>query len=381
MLLRSGRHVSTQRNTTRTSAAGTVASGDTARSTAPSRQPKATWAPDEDTGHTAAKRDRETISSSLSESQDIAESGAGESRDDDDDDDDDPSTEAMVSYFECFPSGHLIIPTPSDGLRCGQFALSISLRRQLLPRVRGVQNYQVADLNRILRRQEYLDAIEGMGLVADRLLTSDQLALILQIWGRDHGLRLRLGVVRNGYLPALLFAPAANNGDAEQPIYTVWIYNDDAEHKHGRTGHWSGLEADTKCKHESQGTTQHVDLCDADDADVTNAGPHNIPDAAHPANGPPKRRVSFDKNNGQHVAFMATPRQKRIRATGKPAGRNPPRRRHRNRRSRIRRRRGPGTPQRTAQNIARNVRNSGIFIQGNNNVVNIRTGTIQYHAR
>ena len=147
-----------------------------------------------------------------------------------------PSKEAVIAYKERFPFGYNVMSTPSDGLRCGIYALQKSMIKQLRPILPSLK-VEVRRIEGLLKEPEYRQAIQDKGLHANKLLTADQLGLLTVMWGKKHKWNFRLGVVRAKHAPILL-----PHHDTSEPCYILWIYNDDEEHKNGRIGHWSGLE-------------------------------------------------------------------------------------------------------------------------------------------
>lgn len=146
---------------------------------------------------------------------------------------------AREAYATRFPNGHETIDVSAAGLLCGPRALIQSIVGQepeLLyppPTVEGLQ--------------ELLDAADIPYVDDSGELTSeknrdnynvDQLAVMLQAWGRElhPDLVLRLGVVRPHKAP---FLCPVTESDRQ---LIVWVWNDDAQDEElGIYGHYQGL--------------------------------------------------------------------------------------------------------------------------------------------
>ena len=151
------------------------------------------------------------------------------------------SKDAIDEYRSTFPHGHKVVLTESDGLKCGARACCIAMR-QVVPDLFANVSANATSFLDLIKNEEYVDEVTKFGLQTDRVFMSDQLGIMARIWGHGWGYNFRVGVVRHGHAPILVpFQPPIAN----KPTHILWICNDDAEHKHGRIGHWSGMEPRT----------------------------------------------------------------------------------------------------------------------------------------
>lgn len=134
--------------------------------------------------------------------------------------------------------------TSSERLWCGKFALGISTEQQL-----GIR-LTVEDFDEIFAGEESRTFNEKHGWVGvedtARNFYDEQLDFVLRAWGRKHGLRLQLGVVRdfegvfvNGALGDERRDQPKEEG--EEPSKTVWIHNDNAMLLGRPYNHYSGI--------------------------------------------------------------------------------------------------------------------------------------------
>lgn len=133
--------------------------------------------------------------------------------------------------------------TSSERLWCGKFALGISTEQQLGMRL------TVEDFDAVFASEESMAFNKRHGWVnvenAARNFYDEQLDFVLRAWGRRHGLRLQLGVVRdfegvfvNG---ALDDEEAAECNNDKGGRTTVWIHNDNAMLLGRPYNHYSGV--------------------------------------------------------------------------------------------------------------------------------------------
>lgn len=135
-------------------------------------------------------------------------------------------------FDQCFPVGWVRIPTSSIGLRCGLGAVRNSLDEQY-PQI---QTPTLTALEALTQSDNVLDFIRESGdksLAQDRNnFRGDQLAGVLQEWGRQQGLNLRLGI----RTPDGVFLYPAPDGNQA----FVWIWNNGVQGVK-TYGHYEGL--------------------------------------------------------------------------------------------------------------------------------------------
>lgn len=147
--------------------------------------------------------------------------------------------EAQDAYRLRFPHGYERIQVSAAGLLCGLRALIESIIAQepvLLSPPPKIQVLQ--DLLHGPFFQAFIEESQDDTLREYNNLRGDQLAGLLQVWGRTLSppLNLRLGFV-SAFRPAYLY-PASEDMD---PIF-IWIFNNDAQDERlGIIGHYEGL--------------------------------------------------------------------------------------------------------------------------------------------
>lgn len=140
--------------------------------------------------------------------------------------------------------------TSSQGKRCGVFALEISTSKQLC----GLTTLTPKVWDRLLRSDASRAWHEKQGWIGrdfEQEFYDEQLALVLYLWGREHGRTLRLGVATDGLDPFVLPLPALPEEEAPEAKMkeedggvweTVWVHNDNAKVIMGRLcNHYSGI--------------------------------------------------------------------------------------------------------------------------------------------
>lgn len=126
---------------------------------------------------------------------------------------------ARLKYFEAFPTGHDVIPTPGGGLLCGFHAVIRSMEAMDPDLARPtVEELQI--VFKSLGNAEF-------GLDNDNYFTVDQVGAALYFWGTKYDMNLQLGYVPFGEPPVLLPHP---NDDATTVVFI----------QHA-PGHFSGL--------------------------------------------------------------------------------------------------------------------------------------------
>lgn len=129
--------------------------------------------------------------------------------------------------------------TSSERLWCGKFALGISTEQQLGTRL------TVEDFDEIFAGEESRAFNKKHGWVDVEGTASnfydEQLDLVLRVWGRRHGQRLRLGVLRD--FEGLFVNNASDDEDTveHENCTTVWIHNDNAMLLGRPFNHYSGI--------------------------------------------------------------------------------------------------------------------------------------------
>ena len=136
-----------------------------------------------------------------------------------------PAERSRLRYEADFPHGIRRIPTSGEGYLCALHAIINSISRHpaglLLP--------QVDELLSIHLETTHGEHAAALQIDNENLLSVDQLAVVLQRWGRQPavGMELVLGVIKpetesGPLVPRLYFAPDDDN------FTVVWVYFDDA---------------------------------------------------------------------------------------------------------------------------------------------------------
>lgn len=186
-------------------------------------------------------------------------------------------TNAIVE--RAFPHGYDIVDTPSDGLQCMIYAITLSMRKQHP----NLQQPTTTEIQKILDEPEFLQAAQATGMTNTNNFSADQGAALLHYWGRQQGLHLQLGYIAEGEEPLLVPVP---DGEGERHI--LWIHNDNAQSRlteqgfepEGTLNHWSALrpklEPRSLCR--KRGRDDDSDLED-DNEDVSEIESVNDSDA------------------------------------------------------------------------------------------------------
>lgn len=132
--------------------------------------------------------------------------------------------------------------TSSERLWCGKFALGISTEQQLGTRL------TIEDFDEIFAGEESRAFNEKHGWVGVDGIASnfydEQLDLVLRVWGRRHGMQLRLGVVRDFEGVFVNGASGDEETDERKEVggcTTLWVHNDNAMLLGRPFNHYSGI--------------------------------------------------------------------------------------------------------------------------------------------
>lgn len=132
--------------------------------------------------------------------------------------------------------------TSSERLWCGKFALGISTAQQLGTRL-TVEEFDaifVGEESRALNDKH--GWVESQGTASN--FYDEQLDLVLRVWGRRRGMRLRLGVVRDFEGVFVNGGPMTEETDElkqDGDGTTVWVHNDNAMLLGRPFNHYSGI--------------------------------------------------------------------------------------------------------------------------------------------
>lgn len=115
---------------------------------------------------------------------------------------------------------------------CGIFALCSSTKSQLP----NILPPTPAELSKLLKSRQIKGRIQETGLKEDfsRNLTVDQLAAIIEKFGRRRGLNLQLGVCWEGREPLII------RSEHTTDVQTIWIHNNNVS-VGGGYSHYSGM--------------------------------------------------------------------------------------------------------------------------------------------
>jgi hypothetical protein len=148
---------------------------------------------------------------------------------------------APLLFEQAFPNGYEVIPTSSQGLRCGFYAAINSLVAQHPDIATSNQTLApptIDDLMEVFRSPEFTQWQAGFSLSNEDNFYVDQVAAVLHFWAdtyRDHN--VQLGYVLQGTDPVLLRFDDEGTARAD-----VWIYNDNHEARgRGMLNHFSAL--------------------------------------------------------------------------------------------------------------------------------------------
>jgi hypothetical protein len=138
-----------------------------------------------------------------------------------------------------FPDGYDVQKTSARNLECGLHAIAIStqfLNPLLDPKASGDLEHRVQQFRDVIKSRIYQQVIEGIpGMDNVNNLTADQIALVLQIWGRKNAMDLQLGTVMASGTVFLLSTTFKN------PI-RIWIHNDSKGDMSSKViNHWEGI--------------------------------------------------------------------------------------------------------------------------------------------
>ncbi|KAJ4394118.1 hypothetical protein N0V93_003335 [Gnomoniopsis smithogilvyi] len=133
--------------------------------------------------------------------------------------------------------------TSSEGMRCGVFSLEISTSKQL----NGL-TLTPAEFDKIFHGQPSQDWHKKNNLTGSEYqqeFLDEQLALILYLWGRQHGKTLQLGVVVEEMCAFTLPLPELEGKSAVPEtgsVEKVWIHNDNVQALQNKPcNHFSGI--------------------------------------------------------------------------------------------------------------------------------------------
>lgn len=140
-------------------------------------------------------------------------------------------------FNSTFPNGYVLVDVSGDELLCGKRALISSIESQLQrspPNSPGVFD-RLPIIDEELRNNRLIASL-ATGVESKNNYTSMELATMLQDWGTQHGLTLRLGMYVEGKSPYVI------EESAERTPTIVWIYNDNASAlKGGQFNHYQGM--------------------------------------------------------------------------------------------------------------------------------------------
>ncbi|KAF5257044.1 hypothetical protein FOXYS1_12454 [Fusarium oxysporum] len=124
-----------------------------------------------------------------------------------------------------------VVPTPSGAnLECGMYAIVKSMSHQLPDHAPSID-----DLRDLLNGPEMTERMAPLFDIGQSNLTADQIAAVLQLWGDQRGIVLRLNVIVEGDQLQVIFPT--------DDCTTIWIHNDNAVELSGTDfNHYSGVK-------------------------------------------------------------------------------------------------------------------------------------------
>ncbi|RKK20005.1 hypothetical protein BFJ65_g6713 [Fusarium oxysporum f. sp. cepae] len=124
-----------------------------------------------------------------------------------------------------------VVPTPSGAnLECGMYAIVKSMSHQLPDHAPSID-----DLRDLLNGPEMTERMAPLFDIGQSNLTTDQIAAVLQLWGDQRGIVLRLNVIVEGDQLQVIFPT--------NDCTTIWIHNDNAVELSGTDfNHYSGVK-------------------------------------------------------------------------------------------------------------------------------------------
>lgn len=149
------------------------------------------------------------------------------------------TSHAWRGYYESFPHGHDIIPTSSEGLYCGLWAVIESIRAM---GNHSISTPGISDLLAAFRSEQAQKRRVLFGMTNESNFSVEQVALSLSVWGETQNLNLRLGHVIEARDPQLILYEDDKEGDATRNI--IWIHNDGNNllSNDESLGHYSGMK-------------------------------------------------------------------------------------------------------------------------------------------
>jgi len=142
---------------------------------------------------------------------------------------------ARPMFSRAFPHGYGLVANSADNLNCGFYALRDSLVEQTvdmpIPSVQRLRNmWEDGDADVAEFEAELLDE----GRTNHNNLHADQIAALLQAWGRQHNRVLRLGIVMGNGSVWLTTHP-------DPSAEVVWINNNAVTVDDTTINHWEGI--------------------------------------------------------------------------------------------------------------------------------------------